>query len=1087
MNLNEVTQVLKPLYLPENKSLDSKQKIQSLSEIDTITDPYVGLLFFSEQEDTYYKVNSLKEGYLIYTTNEISSTRPSGNEYETYEIIPNKLVGTYEELTETIKPEIINGEWYIGGVATGIVAEGVNGAPGIVPTPLYLSDPLPTIDGLYQPIEEGLYTNNLEFDGSEGLTYFLLQGGSWTKIVYPVSFVPTGLVAENNPDAVSGGEVWNKTIKVEDISFRNMQLFDKVKHVGGYINSSGAVVTLANTSYGVISNLDSSIDSNITVSIPNLGGNNRYVVFRDGAGSNVGAAILIGQSNLVTLSIPSTAYELLFTIDQPNSPGVVDVNLIESYYGTEIPLEPNSFVDEIKGVGLRAKQIEATDQVKAVIKDNGILQYLEKSYNVVNPANSHENSNYTAAGYIYSSVYHATGFLILEKNVTYYTATVNGINLPIRTWRELDAAGNVLASGTAGSYNSITITNPNAVYTVILFYNTVPVSGFCLTKENPAIFQPYDLVRSLESEDVSGLNTPDSVVTRAAMEAYLADSGSAAATIITLKNSDKVLYTGSSSIESYYSPDRKSFVNKLQDFLDIAIVPYGWSGEGADDIANRFIADTPARIADGVRPSEINPTIVFVGQTLNSRDLIDDPTDEAFMAGNERLLRAAVSVTGAKPIIGTAYRTENRVWIENSLKLLADKWGADFVPFGTYHMSMIRTGKVACFYGQGHPAIRTHEAYTLPLLSYFNQLKRPKQGILFFEARNQSESVANLVYKDSMQRAEKFRSIQVGEIAIRSDQQHMYDRLDETYSVDKINASQYLQMLKGDQVQFGNTVLIEAILPKVRASRISIDIEMEGVTNKYIFNNLTSTWSVVSDLEITNPAFVEFDKVKILLVGSNIKIKNPSVTVLGGVEKPSQAHDRVLPPAAGKHILGGLGFDATTLADFVLRDNPVHNITTKYGDALLNDMPFYLGESKDIVTLTETLFRNFNLTDIKSFGYRKLRVWTCARLNPKIYNPVAFAAWQGAENPYTDVSWYSENKYDYEDMHIILKYNFGAYQIQCRSINRQKVGLFWNLGYVDILMPVAEDGNYQLQFSRGTNNNPGYPMELCDVRVELLD
>src|SRR5690606_13298453 len=144
--------------------------------------------------------------------------------------------------------------------------------------------------------------------------------------------------------------------------------------------------------------------------------------------------------------------------------------------------------------------------------------------------------------------------------------------------------------------------------------------------------------------------------------------------VINLKNSDKILYTGSSSIESYYAPDRKSWVNKLADFLDIILVPYGFSGKGADSIAGKLINDIPARIAGGVRPSEINATYVFCGQTLNSNDLINKDFDSAFIESNENLLRAAVTRLGAHPIIGTAYRTESRIWIENSLKKLADRW-----------------------------------------------------------------------------------------------------------------------------------------------------------------------------------------------------------------------------------------------------------------------------------------------------------------------------------------------------------------------------------------------------------------------------
>src|SRR5690606_22593931 len=150
----------------------------------------------------------------------------------------------------------------------------------------------------------------------------------------------------------------------------------------------------------------------------------------------------------------------------------------------------------------------------------------------------------------------------------------------------------------------------------------------------------------------------------------------------------------------------------------------------------RLAEDVPAQIAAGVKPSEINATYVFCGQTLNSRTLLNQEFDSAFIASNENLIRTADTRLGAKPIIGRAYRTEFRIWIENSLKQLADKWNADFIPFGSYHKSLIRNDKYKGFYGNAHPSIRTHDSYTLPLMRYFMQMERPKQTILLFDARD---------------------------------------------------------------------------------------------------------------------------------------------------------------------------------------------------------------------------------------------------------------------------------------------------------------------------------------------------------------
>src|SRR5690606_31024984 len=84
------------------------------------------------------------------------------------------------------------------------------------------------------------------------------------------------------------------------------------------------------------------------------------------------------------------------------------------------------------------------------------------------------------------------------------------------------------------------------------------------------------------------LKDPKSVVTKENLEDAFADLPINNNVRLNLSNSSKILYSGSSSIESFYAPDYKAWVNKLQDFIDWQIVPYGWSGQGANSIATKF-------------------------------------------------------------------------------------------------------------------------------------------------------------------------------------------------------------------------------------------------------------------------------------------------------------------------------------------------------------------------------------------------------------------------------------------------------------------------------------------------------------------
>lgn len=81
------------------------------------------------------------------------------------------------------------------------------------PIPIHINDADIFDDGIFVPVEPGTYTflsPPLIYDPAEGLTFFVKSNEVWTKSVTPIDFTPTGQVIENDPDAVSGGEVYDK-------------------------------------------------------------------------------------------------------------------------------------------------------------------------------------------------------------------------------------------------------------------------------------------------------------------------------------------------------------------------------------------------------------------------------------------------------------------------------------------------------------------------------------------------------------------------------------------------------------------------------------------------------------------------------------------------------------------------------------------------------------------------------------------------------------------------------------------------------------------------------------------------------------
>ena len=105
----------KPIKMWKNIPIDCRLETDSLNELDDfITYPYIGMIFYSKEEDDYYKVLSLAPGYRVSRTGEIVRNDTGGPE------IPGYFVGKYEQYklkgnTKTMikKAYIKDGDLYI--------------------------------------------------------------------------------------------------------------------------------------------------------------------------------------------------------------------------------------------------------------------------------------------------------------------------------------------------------------------------------------------------------------------------------------------------------------------------------------------------------------------------------------------------------------------------------------------------------------------------------------------------------------------------------------------------------------------------------------------------------------------------------------------------------------------------------------------------------------------------------------------------------------------------------------------------------------------------------------------------------------
>lgn len=573
---------------------------------------------------------------------------------------------------------------------------------------------------------------------------------------------------------------------------------------------------------------------------------------------------------------------------------------------------------------------------------------------------------------------------------------------------------------------------------------------------------------------------------------------------VTLENSDKILFVGSSSTESHYTLKNKSWFMKLNDVLDWLFVTYAFSGNSATQLTNRLKNNQPSPTANGLPPSQIKPSYVHVGQFGNmSDDGLNAGTSSQFIEANRKLMLVAQSVFNAQLIVGTGYHIYDQYQLETALRDLADEFGADFIPWGYYNDKVMRIvdgyRSYKGFYGSAHPGTRSNNSYYQEALNFFEKWQKPKQCIKLFKPRT---GTVDYNYRDNYERSQKYYSVEVGEQSLSDTGAGRYDSLEPVdYTPFTLNQSEYYTLIKKQDVSFGNILAVEFILPVIAFDKVNIYITTTETLTVKLYNNLTNQFVEISNIEalanniykipVENFAYFMNDKVKLLLSG-NVTISDIYIGYVGGREK--QRIDKMqLLDYAGRHLIGGTGFadDWTTIWSNTGAAT-AYKQAERYGAEFV-DIPGYLNaananiiELAYDVTIRKNIMKTFTQSEL--YGDRStnaplhLRVEVYARMWCKIYDPEKFALWEGENNPFTDTPILTTDSYDFGTMQVGIT---GANNRT--AILSKPVGMFWARIPFDVYLPPFS-GNQTISISRkpGDINNT-FVLEISDVIISVID
>ena len=576
--------------------------------------------------------------------------------------------------------------------------------------------------------------------------------------------------------------------------------------------------------------------------------------------------------------------------------------------------------------------------------------------------------------------------------------------------------------------------------------------------------------------------------------------------IINMQNSDKLLVVGSSSVASYYPLPLKSWTNKLNDSLDWMFLTYGISGNTCEQLANSLKNDTALGYADGVKPSQIHPTYVYVGHYKNMSAVAGESTSDNIIAQNRILMEACKSVFNAPLIVGSDYTNEGSYHGEMAMLQLAKELNADYYPFGAYGKNLLRNqNKPIGLWSGAHPGTKTNNFYYQEAYNIFKNLNQPKQSIKVYTPRT---GVSDYTYGTSKERNEKFTSVESGNYALMNNQEY-YDRINDLPSGSTaVSTGDYYRLMKKDTVTLDTKALVEVIVPVVNAEKFEVYVESAGIANINIkvFNNNTGIYDTLTKtsmegvdgayITISDVKYVQFDKIKVLLDSENtITINDVYVKCYGGKEKTYKREINANSMSGKPIYQGGNGFGSDWETIWTNGGNCESYIqTTKYG-ADFEDLPKFLNISTNNIvvlpydasekkTISLTIPSTTLNDGVETMLPRLFRVEVYCRTFSKICNPTAYTEWTGDNNPYTNTPILTSKSYDYTTLGLDVAIAQNNNKV---AVFDEQVGQFWSRVLFDVWIPPFTNSDMTFYLYRKPNDlNSDFELQIADVAITRI-
>jgi hypothetical protein len=306
--------------------------------------------------------------------------------------------------------------------------------------------------------------------------------------------------------------------------------------------------------------------------------------------------------------------------------------------------------------------------------------------------------------------------------------------------------------------------------------------------------------------------------------------------ILTIQNSDRVLLAGASFMGGGARDFKdKSIVSMVSSLTDWTCEGYGNSGDTYLDLFNAINNNETRFGTTGIQ--DFNSTYILTNYEENDVVYWGNLQARYWRDVIQKTARTIKSI-GSQPIF-TSQIGNNAELLNISMVYDASiKEGVDFVDISSQGY-MVNQDRYLPFWNNGHPGVRLNNILWQPMVDKLNDLERPNQSIKIFRNRPSFTVNADLLFSDNYERLQKWREISIGHRYTTDATIKYYDELDSGSLVSAVRDSEYLKLVRNENVEFQDKALIQVILPATAKQLESLklilsDKTLTGYVRKYV-------------------------------------------------------------------------------------------------------------------------------------------------------------------------------------------------------------------------------------------------------------